>query len=124
MEELSRRLSRGQSAALVTVIGSSGSAPRELGAKMLVFEDGSSLGTVGGGRFEAQAISDAAASLKEGKSRRASYELEPQMLGMYCGGQVEIFIDVFRQSLKLVILGAGHVAEKTASLAAFLGVRH
>ncbi len=121
---LSERLARGQSAAMVTVTGCSGSAPREIGAKMLVFEGGETLGTVGGGRFEAQAVQDALAALKEGAPRNASYELEPRMLGMYCGGRVEVFIEVFCERLKLVILGAGHVAEKTAALAAFLGVPH
>src|SRR5579883_3448886 len=92
---LSAHLARGRAAALVTVTGSSGSAPREIGAKMLVLDGGELVGTIGGGRFEAQCAQDALAALKEGQPRRASYELEPKMLGMYCGGQVEVFIDVF-----------------------------
>lgn len=124
LDALSRRLAQGRGAALVTVTGSSGSAPREVGAKMLVLDDGEIVGTIGGGRLEAQCAQDAVAALKEGQPRRASYELEPRMLGMYCGGQVEVFIDVFSERLKLVILGGGHVAEKTAALAAFLGLPH
>ncbi len=124
LQSLAARLSRGEALALVTVIGSSGSTPRELGAKMLVLPDGSTVGTIGGGRLEAQAAADAARALKDGTSRAASYELEPKALGMYCGGRVEVFIDVLCDALKLVILGGGHVGEKTAALAAFLGVPH
>ena len=119
---LARRLGAGAPTALVTVTGSSGSAPRELGAKMLVFPDGSTLGTIGGGRLEAEAARDAARALEAGESRAAAYELEPKALGMYCGGTVEVFIDVYCDTLKLVVLGGGHVGEKTAALAAFLGV--
>ncbi|MBI3553079.1 MAG: XdhC family protein [Elusimicrobia bacterium] len=124
MTVLSRRLAGGQSTALVTLTRSTGSAPRELGAKMLVFPDGTIQGTIGGGRLEAQAIEDAIKAIKGGQPLSRSYELEPKALGMYCGGTVEVFIDVFTESLKLVILGGGHVGEKLAALAAFLGVPH
>jgi xanthine dehydrogenase accessory factor len=124
MQLLSETLARGKTVALATVTSSSGSAPREPGAKMLVFPDGSIRGTIGGGRLEAQVIEDAKAALAAGKSAARSYELEPAALGMYCGGKVEVFIDAFRETLKLVILGGGHVGEKLAALAAFLGVPH
>jgi xanthine dehydrogenase accessory factor len=91
---------------------------------MLVFPDKRIAGTIGGGRLEAQAIDDAVRALTEGKPRAVTYELEPRALGMYCGGTVTVFIDVYCEALKLVILGGGHVGEKTAALAAFLGVPH
>jgi xanthine dehydrogenase accessory factor len=124
LQSLARRLSKGQACALVTVTGSSGSVPRELGAKMLVLADGSIEGTIGGGRLEAQAALDAVRALTDGTSRAASYELEPKALGMYCGGRVDVFIDVHCDALKLVVLGGGHVGEKVAALASFLGVPH
>jgi xanthine dehydrogenase accessory factor len=124
MKALSERLAAGLPCALITVTGSTGSTPREIGAKMLVFPNGTTLGTIGGGRLEAQAIEDSVGALKGGKPLNRSYELEPQELGMYCGGTVDVFIDVFTETLKLVILGGGHVGEKTAALAAFLGIPH
>jgi xanthine dehydrogenase accessory factor len=124
LRALSERTGQGLATALVTVTGFTGSAPRELGAKMLVLPDGSSLGTIGGGRLEAQAILDAAAALRDGLPCRKSYELEPRALGMYCGGTVDVFIDVYARTTRLVILGGGHVGEKTAGLAAFLGMPH
>lgn len=121
---LDERLRDGLPTALVTVTGVHGSAPRELGAKMLVFPDGGMEGTIGGGRLEAEAIRRAVSALSEGRSRAASFELEPKALGMYCGGKVELFIDVYPAAMKLVILGGGHVGRKVAGLSAFLGLPH
>jgi xanthine dehydrogenase accessory factor len=121
---LAERCAAGLPTALVTVTRFTGSAPREAGAKMLVFPDKGIAGTIGGGRLEACAIEDAVKALSQGQPRTASYELEPRALGMYCGGAVEVFIDVYCETLKLVLLGGGHVGEKTAALAAFLGVPH
>ena len=119
---LSDAVAAGKPAALVTVTGFSGSTPREVGAKMVVLADGTSFGTIGGGRLEAQAIHDAAEAAKDGRPCRKTYELEPKALGMYCGGTVEVFIDVYASTTCLVILGGGHVGEKTGELAAFLGI--
>ena len=124
LRALSDALASGRPAALVTVTGFSGSVPREAGAKMAVFDDGATLGTIGGGRLEAQAIADASAAIKDGRSRAVRYELAPQALGMYCGGQADVFIDVLADAMRLVILGGGHVGEKLAQLAAFLRVPH
>lgn len=124
LKTLSERAAQGLPTALVTVIAASGSTPRSVGAKMLVFPDGSLRGTIGGGRFEASAAEDATRALAEGKSASFSYELEPKQLGMYCGGRAEVFVDVLADALRLVILGGGHVGQKLAALSAFLGVPH
>ena len=55
-EELSNVLAKGEEAVLVTIIASSGSTPRGTGSRMLVRQDGSIKGTVGGGAVEYQAI--------------------------------------------------------------------
>ena len=124
LQRLNDCLKAGLPVALVTVTACEGSAPREPGAKMLVFPDGKLEGTIGGGRLEAESALAAVEALKEGRSRSISFELAPKALGMYCGGKVTLFIDVHVQALKLVILGGGHVGEKTAELAAFLGLPH
>lgn len=124
MQCLAETLKAGRTAALVTVVSKQGSAPRETGAKMVVFAGGSILGTIGGGRLEAQATLDAVAALHAGESRSVSYELEPKQLGMYCAGKVDLFIDVFADPLKLVVLGGGHVGERVSELAGFLGLPH
>lgn len=121
---LHEAVSAGTPAALVTLIASTGSTPREPGAKMLVFEDGKTLGTIGGGRLEAQVIEDAQAALKEGRSCKKLYDLEPKGLGMYCGGTAEVFVDLYVSPTCLVILGGGHVGESLSVLSAFLGLPH
>lgn len=122
MRRLSEHLDAGTEVAMVTVVSTDGSVPREVGAKMLVFEDGSIEGTVGGGALEAMAIKSAVEALKAGRSGKEAFTLEPKKLGMYCAGKVEVFVDVFKRSLRLIILGGGHVAERLGKVAAGAGI--
>jgi xanthine dehydrogenase accessory factor len=115
---LARAMAEGRGAALLTVVSAKGSTPRECGAQMLVYEDGETAGTVGGGLLEALAIKSAKAALKEGQSRKETFDLTPKGIGMECMGRVEIFFDVHVSLLKLVILGAGHVGVKIGQAAA------
>ncbi len=119
---LEEAIRQGRSAALVTVISAKGSTPRECGTKMVVYEDGSIGGTVGGGAIEALAIKATLAALKEGVSRKAVFHLTPKGIGMTCMGRVEVFIDVHCAEFKLLILGAGHVGQKVAEVAAIAGI--
>ena len=121
---LARAIASGRGAVLVTVIDASGSTPRECGARMLVYEDGSCAGTVGGGKLEAMALKSARAALREGASRKEVFDLTPKGLGMECMGRVELFFDVHAASLKLLILGAGHVGMKIGEAAALAGIPH
>jgi xanthine dehydrogenase accessory factor len=122
IRRLSEHIDQGTPVALVTVTDTGGSSPREAGAKMLVFEDGSIEGTVGGGTLEALAIKSAVLALNEGASRKEAFTLEPKDIGMYCGGTVEVFIDVFLRRLRLVVLGGGHVAERLGKVASAAGL--
>lgn len=124
LRRLSDAAAAGTPAALLTLTASTGSAPREIGAKMALLEDGTTYGTIGGGRLEAQALEDAKDALKAGRAVSKTYELEPKGLGMYCGGTATVFIDIYVSPTCLVILGGGHVGEKTAELAEFLGLPH
>ncbi|MFA6092518.1 MAG: XdhC/CoxI family protein [Elusimicrobiota bacterium] len=112
----------GASAAMLTVISAQGSTPREGGARMIVYPDGAWAGTVGGGTLESLCMKDALAALKEGKSRKAVYDLKPEGIGMLCMGEVEVYIDVNVCKLRLLILGAGHVGQKIAEVAAAAGI--
>lgn len=115
-------LRSGDSAVLVTVIGVMGSAPRRGGARMLVYADGRSLGTVGGGQWEYLLVQEALDALKLGRSRRVARHLT-QELGMCCGGAMEAMVEVLDPNPDLHIWGAGHVAQQTAPLALGLGFR-
>lgn len=74
-EEIVKLKAEGGSAALATIIGAEGSTPRETGAKMLVREDGTIFGTIGGGRLEAQVIAEALKVIRAEEPRQFHYDL-------------------------------------------------
>ena len=111
---------------LATVVEAYGSTPRKPGAKMLILEDGSTIDTVGGGKVEQQVVVDALDALQRGASRTVKYELRPtgkQALGMICGGETTIFLEVNLPAQTLVIAGAGHIGQKLSAMAKLLDFR-
>ncbi len=108
--KLAELSSQGQPFVLVTQTGSSGSAPREDGAKMIVCLNGEFFGTIGGGRLEEEARKEAAAALRECRSRTVKYPLGAKT-GQCCGGTVELFFDVLNLGPRLYLFGAGHVGQ-------------
>ncbi len=109
-------------AVLATVIGRSGSTPQALGARLLLFADGSMIGTVGGGAIEAQVLEACRQSLRDGQSRRIEAHLVRD-LGMCCGGAMEVLVEHVQSAERLVLIGAGHVAQAIAPLALNVGFR-
>jgi xanthine dehydrogenase accessory factor len=136
--EAARRAAAREPFALCTVVATDRSAPRDAGAKMLVAPDGSICGTVGGGPLEASVLFEAVQLLRGGGGpgmRRfalttAGDAAQPlpavrspgEDLGMKCGGEASVFIDVVRPAARLVLYGAGHVGERVANLAAEAGL--
>ncbi len=109
---LGEALSRGEEAALVTIVSSNGSTPQRVGAKMLVFADGRIVGTVGGGCYEHDAIGKARQVLTTRKATTVKYDLNDDFAeetGLVCGGQMEVFIEPIEASPSVYIFGAGHV---------------
>lgn len=119
---LGEAIDSGRNVALATVVSADGSTPREAGAKMLVFEDSSIEGTVGGGALEALAIRQALSCLKKNAGGKFVFDLKPSgNTGMICMGRAEVFIEVYKSPLKILILGAGHVGQRIAQAAALAG---
>ncbi len=109
---LGEALSRGEEAALVTIVSSNGSTPQRVGAKMLVFADGRIVGTVGGGCYENDAIGKARQVLATRKACTVRYDLNDDFAeetGLVCGGQMEVFIEPIEAAPEVYIFGAGHV---------------
>ena len=113
---------RGEPTALVMVIEAQGLAPREPGAKMLVYADGSTVGTVGGGSSESWAIDQAREALAERRPRLLERPLEQDGQDV-CGGGLRFFVDVILPPSTLLVIGAGHIGQAVASMGAWLGYR-
>lgn len=122
---LAAELDARRSAVLCSIVSSRGSTPREAGAKMLVLEDGRTLGTIGGGAVEYRAVRRAGELLREGRSDTKTYDLSSGgETGMICGGTVEVLFQYIApgspQALealepdtadRVLLFGAGHVAQ-------------
>jgi xanthine dehydrogenase accessory factor len=112
--------------ALVTVVRSQGSTPQRAGAKMLVWADGRTVGTIGGGCYENDAFWKARDAIATGKPALLHYELNDdfaQENGLICGGRMDVHIDPLVPSPRLFIIGAGHVGHHLARVAADVGFR-
>lgn len=124
LEALATFKDRREPCAQVLVTGVRGSAPREVGARMIIAGGKLAWGTIGGGRLEHLAIERAAALCAEGVSRSVS-EAFPlsEKAGQCCGGEVVLHFESFVWSRrKLVIFGAGHVAQAIAGLQGYIGL--
>lgn len=102
--------------ALCTVIATKGSAPRKTGAKMLVYDNGSIDGSIGGGALEKKVIEQALEVLKNNLPKIVTHNLVNE-LAMCCGGIVELFIEPIMNRKKLFIFGAGHCGKALAKFA-------
>jgi len=127
-EEIVKLKAEGGSAALATIIGIKGSTPREAGAKMLIREDGTILGTIGGGSLEARVITEALDVIREEEPRQFHYDLtgqEADGLGMICGGALDVYIEPLIPTPTVFIFGGGHIslfASKISVMAGFQSV--
>lgn len=124
--ELATLAEQGTPFVLATIIESTGSTPRKTGAKMAVLAGGRTIDTVGGGRIEAQVIRDSLDALKRGASGIVEYELRPKgehALGMVCGGEAKVFLEVHAPDRTLVIAGAEHISQKLCPMAKLLDFR-
>lgn len=110
----------GERAVLVTVVKATGSTPRAPGARMLVLADGTTLGTVGGGRIEHEAVAVAQDVFRSGEARLIEHALT-QSLGMCCGGSMTLFLEPIGGAPKLIIFGAGHVGAALCKIALATG---
>jgi xanthine dehydrogenase accessory factor len=123
-------LEEGKMVALCTIIEKKGSGPRDVGAKMAVSEDCEVIGTIGGGDLEISMVNEALKAMKEGKPKKVVFSLggkgeEEEIIktGLICGGEITMFIDVMEPKIRIILIGAGHVALSIAKIAETLGYR-
>jgi len=104
---------------VATVISVEGSTPGKPGMKMVVFPDGTTAGTIGGGQMEKDVISEIREKRYSVLTKRR-YEMSGDFGpkgGMACGGEQEVIIEPFGASCPLYIVGAGHCAMELSALA-------
>jgi xanthine dehydrogenase accessory factor len=121
-----RALDRGEPAALVTIVSTLGSTPQRVGAKMLVYSDGRTVGTIGGGCYESDACGKARDAIGTRKASVVRYDLSDDLAGehgLICGGRMEVFIEPLDPTPHLYIIGAGHIGQHLARVAHLAGFR-
>ena len=124
-EELVRLRGLGQKCALATIVEVRGSIPSYESAKLLVREDGSMLGTIGGGCVEAEVWNAAREVMETEKPKHLTFSLGQDAAydnGLICGGQLDVFVEAVLPLPHAFIFGAGHISKslsKVANLAGF-----
>ena len=127
-EEVVRLRRLGQKCALATIVQVNGSIPSYESAKLLVREDGSMLGTVGGGCVEAEVWNAAREVMETERPRQMNFSLGQDAAydnGLICGGQLSVFVEPVVPQPRAFIFGAGHISKsisKVATIAGFASV--
>ena len=112
-EEIVKLRREGRRGAVATIVNVRGSVPSFETAKMLVRDDGSILGTIGGGCVEADVWQAAREVMESEKPRSLTFNLNQSPkydTGLVCGGTLDIFIEPVLPAALLYIFGAGHVS--------------
>jgi xanthine dehydrogenase accessory factor len=123
-EEIVRLRKDGRRGAVATIVNVRGSIPSFKTAKMLVRDDGSIVGTIGGGCVEAEVWQAAREVMESERPRTLTFDLnqDPKYdTGLVCGGTLEIFVEPVLPPAELYIFGAGHIAESLYKIARTAG---
>ncbi|HSZ60093.1 MAG TPA: XdhC/CoxI family protein [Tepidisphaeraceae bacterium] len=124
-DEIAGSLRARRPVVVATIVRDSGSVPRRSGAKMLIYPDRRTVGSIGGGLFELIIIRDALAVLNSATSVTRSYSFNPKFtsddaFGAVCGGRAEVFLEVVMPPDRLLIVGGGHCGRAVARAASLL----
>lgn len=125
-DELTRLRNLGQKCALATIVQVRGSIPSYESAKLLVREDGSMVGTIGGGCVEAEVWNAAREVIADEKPRHMSFNLGQDAAydnGLICGGQLDVFVECITPQPAAMIFGGGHISKSLAKVLEIAGFR-
>lgn len=125
-EELVRLRDDGRKCALATIVEVAGSIPSFQSAKMLIRDDGSMVGTIGGGCTEAEVWQAAREVMETEKARMLDFSLNQQAAydnGLICGGQLNVYVEPVLPIPTAFIFGGGHISKSLSKVAAISGFR-
>ena len=123
-EEIVKMRRAGQRAALATIVHTNGSIPSYESSRMLVREDGSISGTIGGGCVEAEVWAAAKEVMLKEAPRKMVFNLNNEASydnGLICGGTLEVFVEPILPQPMLHLFGGGHVSMAVAKAASAAG---
>ncbi len=122
---LVENLTAGEKLSMCIIVDNRGSTPRRVGSKMLVYPDGSILGTVGGGEMENRVRKEAINAMQDGRPRLLEFNMVDPANGDpgVCGGSLEVYVEPISPRPTLVIIGMGHIGKEVAHLAHRLDFR-
>ena len=126
-EEIVRMRRAGERGALATIVHTNGSIPSYESSRMLVREDGSIAGTIGGGCVEADVWAAAKEVIQVEQPRKMTFNLNHEAdydAGLICGGTLEIFVEPILPQPTLYIFGGGHVSTAVARVGELRRIRH
>src|SRR6201981_3396718 len=125
-DEIQKMRQQGRKAALATIVQIRGCIPSFQSAKMLIRDDGSTLGLGGGGCVDAEVWTAAQDVMRDEKSKIMTFDLTDESMaegGLICGGKVEIFVEPVLPTPKVVIFGAGHISTQVSKIATIAGFK-
>lgn len=121
---LAEAIQRKEPVVLATVVEVIGASPGKVGAQLVMHIDGTTVGTIGGGKLEAAILSDARAALTAKSPCLTHYRLDESgedAIGTLCGGEVKVFIQPYYPPPKLVIVGGGYIGQPLRTMAEAAG---
>jgi len=123
LRELTTAVEDHRPVALATIVSTRRSVPRHAGTKMLVYADGTTTGTVGGGAMEAEVIAAAREVIGDRRPRVVEYKLISPEEGDpgICGGEATLYLEPYMPPHTVYVIGCGHVGAAVVDLAHWLG---
>lgn len=123
-EELVRLRRAGRKCALATIVEVNGSIPSYESAKMLIRDDGTIVGTIGGGCVEAEVWSAGREVIESEKPKHLAFSLNQDAAydnGLICGGQLNVFVEPVVPAPRAFLFGAGHISKSLCVIARAAG---
>lgn len=124
IQAITQALANNEGASLATIIETKGASPAKVGAQIALLKNGTTVGTVGGGKLESSILEDAKKSLSGPTTGLYHYKLAEEgkdSIGTLCGGEVTVFVQAYFPSPQLVIVGGGHIGRPLKVMAEAAG---